>query len=147
MFCPVNTASRMESTGMPMQIHASEATVDLLRARNKGHWVTARTDTITAKGKGEMRTYWLTSHSDAHKPSRSSGSHESSTYIGMFLADSPQRKAPSPRGLKVGAAAASVSPPPLSADGGSGAEAALEALEAALAKRHARGGGGDRVDV
>jgi hypothetical protein len=134
-----------------MQIHASEATVDLLRARNKGHWVTARTDTITAKGKGEMRTYWLTSHSDAHKPSRSSGSHESSTYVGMFLADSPQRKAPSPRGLKVGAAAASVPPPPpppLSADGRSEqAEATLEALEAALAKRHARGSGGDRMDV
>jgi hypothetical protein len=146
LHCPVNTASRMESNGLPMQIHVTEETVNLLRDRNKGHWVTARSDKVWAKGKGEMQTYWLTSHSDAHR-SRSSGSHESSTYIDMFLSDSPQRKPRNVLRLEAGMASVAapavskLSPPSSPANWRSEAET-LNALEAELARRYIRGGGG-----
>jgi class 3 adenylate cyclase len=55
----MNTAARMESNGMPGKIHVSEATADELGVRGKGHWVSPREDTIVAKGKGELHTYWV----------------------------------------------------------------------------------------
>lgn len=75
--CPVNTASRMESNGVPMQIQISDATAALLREKNKGHWLTPRADMVVAKGKGEMQTYWLTSHADTQRTK--SSSHEGSS--------------------------------------------------------------------
>jgi hypothetical protein len=55
----VNTASRMESNGMKGRIHISETTANKLVAQGKGQWIKEREDTIVAKGKGEMRTYWV----------------------------------------------------------------------------------------
>ena len=55
----VNTASRMESTGTPGRIQASQATVDFLITAGKNRWVEARKEKVTAKGKGEMQTYWI----------------------------------------------------------------------------------------
>ena len=55
----VNSAARMEHTGTPDRIHASEATVKLLRDAGKHHWVTERKDTVEAKGKGVMKTFWV----------------------------------------------------------------------------------------
>jgi hypothetical protein len=55
----MNTASRMESTGMKDKIQLSQETVDLLQAAGKGSWVVPREDLIVAKGKGELHTYWL----------------------------------------------------------------------------------------
>ncbi|CAB9497512.1 Receptor-type guanylate cyclase gcy [Seminavis robusta] len=55
----VNTASRMESNGVPNGIHVSESTAQLLKLGGKEHWLTPREDKITAKGKGEMQTYWV----------------------------------------------------------------------------------------
>ena len=55
----VNTASRMESNGVPGKIHVSQATADALHAQGKGNWCVARPDKITAKGKGEMQTYFV----------------------------------------------------------------------------------------
>jgi hypothetical protein len=55
----VNTAARMESNGERNRIHMSQDTADLLEKAGKGHWVVPRKETITAKGKGEMKTYWL----------------------------------------------------------------------------------------
>lgn len=55
----VNTASRMETTGLRNRIHASEATVQELRKYHKGYWVCTRKDTVYVKGKGEMTTYWV----------------------------------------------------------------------------------------
>jgi PAS domain S-box-containing protein len=52
----VNTASRMESHGLPGQIHLTEATYQLLV--NK--FVFKERGTIDIKGKGLMRTYFLT---------------------------------------------------------------------------------------
>jgi guanylate cyclase len=52
---PVNTASRMESHGMPGRIHLSHATYELIR---DGFDCEPR-GTIEVKGKGEMRTWFL----------------------------------------------------------------------------------------
>lgn len=55
----MNTASRMESTGLAGQIQLSQETADLLIAAGKSKWVTPREHKIIAKGKGEMQTYWI----------------------------------------------------------------------------------------
>ncbi|KAG7360899.1 adenylate/guanylate cyclase [Nitzschia inconspicua] len=47
----VNTASRIESSGMPGKIHASKHTVDPLVEAGKGHWATEREDSVSLKGK------------------------------------------------------------------------------------------------
>ncbi|ACI65757.1 predicted protein [Phaeodactylum tricornutum CCAP 1055/1] len=63
----VNTAARMESTGVRNRVHISETTADLLVQSGKEHWLKQRDMKIIAKGKGEMSTFWLqlgTEHSD-----------------------------------------------------------------------------------
>lgn len=55
----VNTAARVESSGAANRIHLSQETAECLIAAGKVHWVTARKDVVNAKGKGEMKTYWL----------------------------------------------------------------------------------------
>ena len=49
----------MESTGVPNRIHVSQDFVSSLENQGKGHWVTARKDSIYAKGKGQLQTYFL----------------------------------------------------------------------------------------
>eukprot|EP00977_Amphora_coffeiformis_P003945 scaffold792_cov163-Amphora_coffeaeformis.AAC.4 len=65
----VNTTARIESTGAKNRIHVSEQTANLLISAGKQDWVQQRTDRVTAKGKGELQTYWLTCSrpSDADK--------------------------------------------------------------------------------
>ncbi len=55
----VNTAARMESTGMKGRIQVSETTADILRNSGKGSWLTKRIDQVNAKGKGVLSTYWV----------------------------------------------------------------------------------------
>ena len=55
----MNTASRMESNGAPRRIQVSQETATLLQQAGKGHWIRKREDLITAKGKGQMQTYWM----------------------------------------------------------------------------------------
>mmetsp|Transcript_1770 Transcript_1770/g.3541 ORF Transcript_1770/g.3541 Transcript_1770/m.3541 type:complete len:561 (-) Transcript_1770:185-1867(-) len=55
----VNTAARMESTGISNQIHVSEETARLLIDAGKSSWLTPRKETVQAKGKGELTTYWV----------------------------------------------------------------------------------------
>lgn len=55
----MNTTSRIESTGEPGRIHISSDTAELLINDGKSHWVSERMDIVSAKGKGEMRTFWL----------------------------------------------------------------------------------------
>jgi class 3 adenylate cyclase len=55
----VNTASRMESTGIPGQIQCSQSTADLLLDQGKEKWLRKRENIIEAKGKGLMQSYWL----------------------------------------------------------------------------------------
>jgi class 3 adenylate cyclase len=55
----VNTTSRLESTGKRDKIHISQETAEYLTKAGKQHWLTLREDKVTAKGKGELTTYWL----------------------------------------------------------------------------------------
>jgi hypothetical protein len=73
----VNTASRMESTGIKGRIHCSESTMKLLVKAGKNYWIVPREDTVSAKGKGEMKTYWL--HPTATSSAGDKSSHICST--------------------------------------------------------------------
>ena len=55
----MNTASRMESTGIPNRIQVSQETADLLIAVGKKSWLTQRKDKVSVKGKGELVTFFL----------------------------------------------------------------------------------------
>ena len=55
-------SQRMESTGERNRIHLSHETAALLSAHGKGHWCIPRKDSVFAKGKGELKTYWLQKH-------------------------------------------------------------------------------------
>ena len=51
----VNVASRMESTGLPMRIHVTEAT----KVQTEGLFNYSENTEIDVKGKGMMKTYFL----------------------------------------------------------------------------------------
>uniref|UniRef100_A0A8C3NZS3 Guanylate cyclase domain-containing protein n=1 Tax=Cyanoderma ruficeps TaxID=181631 RepID=A0A8C3NZS3_9PASS len=63
----VNTASRMESTGLPYRIHVSQSTVDTLRNLNEGYEIIPRGKT-ELRGKGVEETYWLVGKKGFQKP-------------------------------------------------------------------------------
>ncbi|XP_023650669.1 retinal guanylyl cyclase 2-like [Paramormyrops kingsleyae] len=63
----VNTASRMESTGLSYRIHANQSTVDILRKLNMGYKLDIRGKT-ELKGKGIEDTYWLVGRDGFNKP-------------------------------------------------------------------------------
>ncbi|CAL1270052.1 unnamed protein product [Larinioides sclopetarius] len=56
----VNTASRMESNGLPLKIHISDQCKKILETLG-GYEVQPR-GLVQMKGKGEMETYWLIGH-------------------------------------------------------------------------------------
>jgi adenylate cyclase len=60
----VNTASRMESSGVPGAIQVSAATHDLIRDR----FACERRGVVTVKGKGQMETYLLVSEQPMPAP-------------------------------------------------------------------------------
>jgi Adenylate and Guanylate cyclase catalytic domain len=49
----------MESTGKRERVHLSEQTALQLIEQGREDWVVRREDTVEAKGKGKMATYWL----------------------------------------------------------------------------------------
>ncbi|XP_023670189.1 guanylyl cyclase C [Paramormyrops kingsleyae] len=55
----VNTASRMESTGLPLRIHVSLPTIEILRRTDCKFEYETRGETYL-KGKGTEMTFWLT---------------------------------------------------------------------------------------
>ncbi|CAD7080488.1 unnamed protein product [Hermetia illucens] len=64
----VNTASRMESTGLPLRIHCSRQ-CKLLLDKLGGYYCEER-GMIPMKGKGEQRTYWLLGEDEEAKQRR-----------------------------------------------------------------------------
>uniref|UniRef100_A0A4W4HL82 Guanylate cyclase n=1 Tax=Electrophorus electricus TaxID=8005 RepID=A0A4W4HL82_ELEEL len=54
----VNTASRMESTGLPLRIHVSQSTISILQRTDCQFEYVRRGETYL-KGKGKEMTYWL----------------------------------------------------------------------------------------
>ncbi|XP_075888368.1 guanylyl cyclase C [Nelusetta ayraudi] len=55
----VNTTSRMESTGLPLRIHVSQSTINILQRTECKFEYEERGETYL-KGKGKEMTYWLT---------------------------------------------------------------------------------------
>jgi hypothetical protein len=70
----MNTASRMESTGKLGQIQVSQETADLIIAAGKDYWLRQRKDTVYAKGKGNVSSYWLRVNLDSSSTERTSES-------------------------------------------------------------------------
>lgn len=64
----VNTASRMESTGLPLRIHCSEECKNMLD--ELGGYFAEYRGLTQMKGKGERRTYWLTGEDEDFKIKR-----------------------------------------------------------------------------
>jgi 3'5'-cyclic nucleotide phosphodiesterase/Adenylate and Guanylate cyclase catalytic domain len=89
----VNTASRMESSGVPGRVHVSAATAALLTDAGKGSWVIPRDDTVSLKGKGVLRTFWAsavscsTSNSPIEESVAFTSETESSTMEGAPSGD------------------------------------------------------------
>ncbi|CAB9504879.1 Receptor-type guanylate cyclase gcy [Seminavis robusta] len=75
----VNTAARMESNGVANRIHVSQETADCLTQAGKDHWLTQRKDRVTAKGKGEMITYFVDPSNRQQGVSATNCSNESSS--------------------------------------------------------------------
>lgn len=75
----VNTAARMESTGLRGKIQVSKTTADLIEASGKGQWLKKRKDLVTAKGKGSLQTWWVNPTSKRGSSTASGGSTEGST--------------------------------------------------------------------
>ncbi|NP_571941.1 retinal guanylyl cyclase 1 isoform X2 [Danio rerio] len=63
----VNTASRMESTGLPYRIHVNQSTVDVLNSLKLGYKIDTRGRT-ELKGKGVEETFWLVGRDGFDKP-------------------------------------------------------------------------------
>ncbi|XP_077401031.1 retinal guanylyl cyclase 2 isoform X2 [Vanacampus margaritifer] len=63
----VNTASRMESSGLPYRIHVHQNTVKVLRELNLGYKLELR-GKMEVKGKGTEETYWLVGRDGFTKP-------------------------------------------------------------------------------
>jgi class 3 adenylate cyclase len=55
----INTASRMESTSVGGKIQVSAETAELIRLDRREQWLVKRDAMVTAKGKGQLQTYWV----------------------------------------------------------------------------------------
>ena len=60
----INTASRMESTGIRNRIQISKQTADCLSKMGYSSWFQPREDLVHAKGKGYLQTFWLEIHNN-----------------------------------------------------------------------------------
>lgn len=58
----VNTASRMESNGEPLKIHISSQCKEALD--KLGGYIIEERGIVSMKGKGDVRTFWLTGATD-----------------------------------------------------------------------------------
>ena len=81
----VNTASRMESSGVPGKIQVSVFTAELLRKAGKEHWLQRRDDPVVAKGKGVLETYFLFPKSKASSSTSSQSDDEANNSVNSFI--------------------------------------------------------------
>lgn len=88
----VNTAARMESTGMRDKIQCSQATADCLSTSGKGYWVTPRDTIVHAKGKGELQTFFIDATNTAKQRRRNSNASQSSALSNYSGASGSQRQ-------------------------------------------------------
>ena len=77
----MNTAARIESTGERNRIHLSQQTASHLIHAGKPGWVVERETLVSAKGKGDLQTYWLTTMEGPSEASDEQTS-ESSSQVG-----------------------------------------------------------------
>lgn len=98
----VNTAARMESTGLRNKIQCSKTTFEALSIAGKQDWARLRQDKVHAKGKGELQTFWLNPKSRQSSGSGSVASSQMSNNDATSSADSETPKST--------AAAAAVNP-------------------------------------
>jgi hypothetical protein len=75
----MNTASRMESTGIPGRIQISQETAHLLLAAGKEDWYSARESKVEAKGKGALQTYFLNVPSSSQPDSDGGSVHSAAS--------------------------------------------------------------------
>mmetsp|Transcript_18806 Transcript_18806/g.40484 ORF Transcript_18806/g.40484 Transcript_18806/m.40484 type:complete len:1140 (+) Transcript_18806:117-3536(+) len=75
----VNTAARMESTGIVSKIQVSENTAALLKIAGKEHWLHKREGKVAAKGKGSVQTYFVEPSNHATSEANESTSSEKKT--------------------------------------------------------------------
>ncbi|XP_019119511.2 retinal guanylyl cyclase 2 [Larimichthys crocea] len=87
----VNTASRMEATGLPYRIHVHESTVKVLRDLNLGYKLELR-GRSEVKGKGFEETYWLIGRDGFTKPLPVPPEVKSGISISVAAADSKDVK-------------------------------------------------------
>nr|XP_061787653.1 guanylate cyclase 2G-like [Nerophis lumbriciformis] len=71
----VNTASRLESNSLPLKIHISQSTADILV--QAGSFDLEERGEIEMKGKGSHKTYWLLSKEGFHLPHQPAGAEQS----------------------------------------------------------------------
>ena len=83
----VNTTARIESSGAPNRIHVSAETAQFLTTAGKMHWLEARKDAVTAKGKGELKTFWLDFKSSKSSSVHSGSSERSGEDLSAALSD------------------------------------------------------------
>lgn len=72
----INTASRMESTGVGGKIQVSAETAELIRYDRKERWLVKRDGMMSAKGKGDLQTYWAEPNSAGSRVSFSDEAHD-----------------------------------------------------------------------
>ena len=71
----INTAARINTSGVGGSVHLSQDTADLLISAGHSKWILRRRDLVnTATGKGVTRTYWL------QLPNRGESSHGSMSH-------------------------------------------------------------------
>uniref|UniRef100_A0AAG5DN07 Guanylate cyclase n=1 Tax=Anopheles atroparvus TaxID=41427 RepID=A0AAG5DN07_ANOAO len=84
----VNTASRMESTGLPLKIHCSLQTKEILDSL--GGYQFHERGLVPMKGKGDQRTFWLVGEDPEARARRTKerterrGSRALNKYLGML---------------------------------------------------------------
>ena len=76
IFPLVNTASRMESTGVKGRIQMSSDTAEQLIIHGKQEWLQVREDRVHAKGKGDLETFFLKASGSDSKTSGTMDSTE-----------------------------------------------------------------------